>query len=159
MSIETIQLLSPEIVLIVAAVSIYVAGAFVDSRYLWGFAAAAGIAAAAGALLLVQEYPAPATDPVSFDSLACYGRWLALAIGALFVLLAFRPLDTPGTPEYVGSLLLAGPEQATGLRYRLGWPGAGRHCIGRRYTARRKTSLHHHRRLDSQQNRSRELWA
>lgn len=107
MSIEIIRLLSPEIMLIATAVSIYVAGAFVDSRYLWGFVAAVGIAAAAGALLLVQEYPTPVGGPVMIDSLACYGRWLALAFGALFVLLAFRPLDTPGTPEYVGSLLLA----------------------------------------------------
>jgi NADH-quinone oxidoreductase subunit N len=45
--------------------------------------------------------------PVTMDPLAYYGRWLALALGALLVLMAFRPLETPGTPEYVGSLLLA----------------------------------------------------
>ncbi|MHC4176411.1 MAG: NADH-quinone oxidoreductase subunit N, partial [Planctomycetota bacterium] len=107
MSTETVQLLSPEIVLIAAAVLIYLAGAFIDSRYLWGFAAAAGIATAAYVLWRVQEPAATATGPVTIDSLAYYGRWLALALGALLVLLAARPLDTPGTPEYVGSLLLA----------------------------------------------------
>ena len=107
MSTDTILLMSPEIVLIATAVLIYLAGAFVDARKWWGCVAVAGIAAAAIALWCVRESAATEAGPVTFDSLAYFGRWLALAFGALFVLLASRPLDTPGTPEYVGSLLLA----------------------------------------------------
>ena len=44
--------------------------------------------------------------PVIADSLSTYGRWLALAIGAVMVLMAWRPLAVGGTPEYLGSLLL-----------------------------------------------------
>lgn len=113
MSTETIWLLSAEIVLIVAAVSIYLAGAFVDARGWWSGVAAAAIAAAAVALWCMQKAPPTAGGPLAIDALAYYGRWLALALGALFVLLTSRPAsrpldtDTPGTSEYVGSLLLA----------------------------------------------------
>jgi len=106
-STDTIRLLSPEIVLIATAVLIYLAGALVDARNWWACAAAGGIAAAAIALWCVEQ-PAPtAGGPLTVDALAYFGRWLALALGALLLLLASRPLDTPGTPEYVGSLLLA----------------------------------------------------
>lgn len=107
MSTETIRLLSPEIVLIATAVLIYLAGAFIDARNWWACAAAGGIAAAALVLWCIQESPPTAGGPPAMDALAYFGRWLALALGALLLLLASRPLDTPGTAEYVGSLLLA----------------------------------------------------
>ena len=40
------------------------------------------------------------------DPLSAYGRWFALAVGTVMVLMAWRPLATGGTPEYLGSLLL-----------------------------------------------------
>ena len=40
------------------------------------------------------------------DDLSAFGRWFALAVGAVMVLMAWRPLATGGTPEYLGSLLL-----------------------------------------------------
>ena len=40
------------------------------------------------------------------DPLSTFGRWFALAVGAVMVLMAWRPLATGGTPEYLGSLLL-----------------------------------------------------
>ena len=46
------------------------------------------------------------TTPVAADPLSAFGRWLALAIGAVMVLVAWRPLAAGGTPEYIGSLLL-----------------------------------------------------
>ncbi len=140
MSTQAIWLLSAEIVLIATAVSIYLAGAFVDARKCWSWIALGGILIAAAALWSFgkadttggQAPPGSAaaagdslpsdnaetdnaeTDsaetargPVTTDGLAYYGRWLALVLGALLVLLASRPLDTPGTPEYAGSLLLA----------------------------------------------------
>ena len=44
---------------------------------------------------------------LAVDRLGYFGRWLALAMGGLLLLLAARPLEKPGTAEYVGSLLLA----------------------------------------------------
>jgi NADH-quinone oxidoreductase subunit N len=38
--------------------------------------------------------------------LSAFGRWFALAVGAVMVLMAWRPLATGATPEYLGSLLL-----------------------------------------------------
>ena len=49
----------------------------------------------------------PQPAPVIADALSTYGRWFALAIGAVMVLMAWRPLPNGGTPEYLGSLLLA----------------------------------------------------
>ena len=46
------------------------------------------------------------STPVNPDPLATFGRWFALAIGAVMVLMAWRPLASGGTPEYFGSLLL-----------------------------------------------------
>lgn len=129
MSTDTVWLLSAEIVLIAVAVLIYLGGAFVDARRCWSWIAAGGIVVAGVALWDFGRPdtpggpPAPAAaeagssspsdaaetprGPVTSDPLAYYARWLSLAVGALFVLLTSRPLATQGTPEYVGSLLLA----------------------------------------------------
>ena len=106
MSPETVQMLIPEIVLIAVAVSVYIAGAFTDGWKHWGWIAGAGIVATAAALWM-QGGAASAQGPLAIDSLAYYARWLALVLGALFALLVSRPLAGGGTPEYVGSLLLA----------------------------------------------------
>jgi NADH-quinone oxidoreductase subunit N len=129
-STETIWFLSAEIVLITTAVLIYLAGAFLAARRWWGAVAIAGIvvaavalwsygkpdrssgaAASGGTLAAAGAMPLPTAEVsggrVITARLSYYGRWLALGLGALLVLLAARPLDTPGTPEYVGSLLLA----------------------------------------------------
>jgi NADH-quinone oxidoreductase subunit N len=105
MTTVTLRLLMPEIVLMVAAVAIYLGGAFWASRRAWGWVAAAGVGLAVVALWS-QHGPTTAGGPLKLDSLAWYGRWLALVFGALFVLLAARPLAGEGTSEYVGSLLL-----------------------------------------------------
>jgi len=99
---QTLQHLLPEIVLVAVAVSIYVAGAFVDARREWSWIAGAGILLAACGLAM----PGGSADgSLIADSLALYARWVALALGGLFVLLASRPLRE-STSEYVGSLLL-----------------------------------------------------
>ena len=105
MSIETLALLTPEIVLAATAVLVYVGGAFVDARSTFSWIAAGGIIVAAAALWTTTAAAAPG-GPVAADQLAYYGRWLALAVGILFVLMTSRGLSTPGTSEYVGSLLL-----------------------------------------------------
>lgn len=106
MSLETVALLVPEIVLVAVAVVIYLAGAFLPARNLWAWLALGGIAVAIMTMVLGPAAPG-ASGPLEIDGLAEYVRWLALGVGALFVLLAARPLDGLGTSEYLGSLLLA----------------------------------------------------
>jgi NADH-quinone oxidoreductase subunit N len=105
MTLATIYLLTPEIVLIAAAVAIYLGGAFSAAERPWRWIAAVAVSAAAVALWF-QEGPTTAAAPLNFDTLAWHARWLALGFGAILVLMSWRPLGSGGTPEYVGSLLL-----------------------------------------------------
>lgn len=104
MTTLTVQLLVPEIVLIAAAVAIYLGGAFSTARQAWSWMAAGAIAVAAVALW-TQHGTATAGGPLILDRLAWHGRWFTLAFGLLFVLLGFRPLPLSAA-EYIGSLLL-----------------------------------------------------
>jgi NADH-quinone oxidoreductase subunit N len=99
-----VALLIPEIVLTVVAVAIYMGSAFWEARRTWTWLALAGIVAAA--MALAGTAGMPGEGPVTADAIGLYLRWLALSVGAVLVLLAGRPLDSPGTPEFVGSLLL-----------------------------------------------------
>ncbi|MBN1393541.1 MAG: NADH-quinone oxidoreductase subunit N [Pirellulales bacterium] len=90
--------LLPEIVLIVAAVAIYIGGAFLPARGTWRWIAAGALIAAT--VLLWNHNPNASGD------LARYVRWFALAAGGLLLSLGAKPLRFDGTPEYVGSLLL-----------------------------------------------------
>ena len=101
----TVYLLTPEIVLMAAAVAIYLGGAFLAARRPWRWIAAAALLLAAIALWM-QEGPAAAGGPLNLDALAWHGRWLALGFGALLVLLNWQPPSSDGTPESMGSLLL-----------------------------------------------------
>ena len=97
MTLDTVRHLTPEIVLVLAALTIYVGGTMTRSAKPWAWIAGAGISLAAAALACLG----------GADPLAAYGRWLALTLGGTLVLLASRPLRTGGTPEYLGSLLLS----------------------------------------------------
>jgi NADH-quinone oxidoreductase subunit N len=105
MTTATLCLLTPEIVLIAAAVAIYLGGAFSDNRRAWTWIAGLAVAAAA-APLWMQQQPAAASGPLYLDALNWHGRWFALGFGAIMVLFTARPLSTSGTSEYAGSLLL-----------------------------------------------------
>ncbi len=102
----TVAAFAAEITLVAAAVAIYVAGACLERAGLWRWIALAGFAAAAVALAVSPSGPAVAA-PVGMDALAYYIRWLSLGTGFLLTCTAWRPLSGSGTPEYVGSLLLA----------------------------------------------------
>ena len=106
MHADTLRLLSPEIVLVVAAAAIYLAGTFLASPGLWRWLAGGAIAAAAAALWR-YGLGADAGGPLLPDSLAAYGRTLALALGAVLLLLNWRPLSAGGAAERLGTLLLA----------------------------------------------------
>ena len=132
MSLDVVCFLSAEIVLVVAALAIYLGGAFSASQKVWAPMALGAIVLAAVSLWscggneryiehraaaifnmptrndylirgcsanLGQHYPVtPTRYPPS--AAGCPG------IGAVMVLMAWRPLAMGGTPEYLGSLLL-----------------------------------------------------
>lgn len=104
MTTATLYFLLPEIVLIAAAVMIYVAGAFLSTQKVWGWMALAGIIVA----MVCLGYQNGATDGgvLISDGFTLFIRWLTLALGLLFVMLNFRPLVGGGTQEAIGSLLL-----------------------------------------------------
>jgi NADH-quinone oxidoreductase subunit N len=105
MTTATPYFLLPEIVLIAAAVVIYIAGAFLSTQKAWSWIALAGIVLA----MVCLSYQNGATDGgvLISDGFALFIRWLILALGLLFVILNFRPLVGGGTQEAIGSLLLA----------------------------------------------------
>ena len=105
MTTVTVRLLTPEIVLTVAAVAIFLGGAFSGARRAWRGIAGAAVALAAVALAM-QHTPAVAGGPLSVDAMAWGGRWLALGFGAMLISLACRPPAIDADSEYVGSLLL-----------------------------------------------------
>ena len=114
MSPEVVAFLSAEIVLVVAALVIYMGGAFSTSQRAWAPIAFGAIVLAAASLWwcggsqqFAQHIGARASvGPVIADPLGAFGRWFALAVGAVMVLVAWRPLATGAMPEYLGSLLL-----------------------------------------------------
>jgi NADH-quinone oxidoreductase subunit N len=113
-SLDVVAFLSPEIVLVVAALAIYLGGAFSTSQKVWAPLALGAIALAAmslascgGNVRYLHHALDPNVTPVIADALSTYGRWFALGVGAVMTLMAWRPLANGGTPEYLGSLLLA----------------------------------------------------
>lgn len=109
MTTDTVWFLTAEIVLVVAALTIYLGSAVSSSNRPWAWIAGIAIGLSAAALWCWGDHlghTLSAVSPVIADPLATYGRWLALALGAVLVLLASRPLTTGGTPEYLGSMLL-----------------------------------------------------
>jgi NADH-quinone oxidoreductase subunit N len=112
-SLDVVCYLSAEIVLVVAALAIFMGGAFFSSQKAWAplafgaiLFAAASLASCGGNERYLEHAGNWASSPLRPDSLAAFGRWLALGVGAVMVLMAWRPLVTGGTPEYLGSLLL-----------------------------------------------------
>lgn len=105
MSAEIVRFLLPEIVLILAATAIYVAGAFYPARALWTWK---GLAALAVAAFFLSTGPTPPSQGLVYtDLLSQYGRWLALVSGALLLLVNSRGAKPDLTSESQASLLLA----------------------------------------------------
>jgi NADH-quinone oxidoreductase subunit N len=105
MTTSTINYLLPEIVIAATAVLIYIAGAFFQTQKVWNWLAAAGIALAM--VCLSGQHGAIASGALLSDGFAFFMRWLVLGLSLLLVLHSFRPLSEGGTPEALGSLLLA----------------------------------------------------
>jgi NADH-quinone oxidoreductase subunit N len=104
MTTATIQFLLPEIIVIAAAIGIYMVGAFCTGQKAWVWLAAAGIAVAMACL--GGQNVANGSGNLISDGFTLYIRWLILAFALLFVLFNARPLVDGGTPEALASLLL-----------------------------------------------------
>src|SRR5205085_12081697 len=107
-SIETVQLLLPELILILLATAIYIGGAFTPAREGWGWMAIAGILLAAGALYQQQLAldGARLSGPIIVDVFTQAIRWGALATGFLMIMLSAKYAADQLAPEFMGSLLL-----------------------------------------------------
>jgi len=104
MSTSTVYFLLPEIVLIAAAVLIYIAGAFLRTQKAWSWFALLEIILSM--LCLSRQHGMANSSVLISDGFTIYIRWLTLALGLLLVLMNSRPLIGGGTPESIGSLLL-----------------------------------------------------
>lgn len=104
MTSEVIRQLGPEILVVVTAVIVYLGGAFASPRASWSWVGLAGLALGAGCLATTA--PLASAEPLMLDSLAAWARWLALGLGAILVLVSWRPPADPDGAELVGSLLL-----------------------------------------------------
>ncbi len=113
---ETIRLLMPELVLVLAAVYLFVMGMTVGNRAWWA-SFTLGVLAIAGMTLWRQEsvfWVSLATGgepwfrgPLWIDVFGELARNLAWLIGVLVTLLSYRSAPQRLTPEFLGSLLLA----------------------------------------------------
>ncbi|MEX0937605.1 MAG: NADH-quinone oxidoreductase subunit N [Pirellulales bacterium] len=115
MSLDTVWLLLPEIVLVATATLVFVGGAFINSRVGFHLVALASVLVAAG-LLFRQEVvlgmfePGAVhghSGPILIDYFGHALRWLALLTGGLFLLLSSRAGPDDLATEVTGSLLLA----------------------------------------------------
>lgn len=112
MSSDTVSILLPELIVVLTATFIYVAGAFLPGKKFWGAVALVGVAAAAFALAgqsgkVAAVVAANEAGPLAVDLMGRYVRGLALLVGAIFVLAAARPQNESLIPEYVGTVLMA----------------------------------------------------
>jgi NADH-quinone oxidoreductase subunit N len=119
LSSETIRVLVPELIVVLAATFIYLAGAFLPNKKFWAGVGLAALVAAGFALVGQYErlfWPEGAKEPIlaaavggplAVDLLAVYVRLLALVVGGVFVLLAARPANDELVPEVVGTVMMA----------------------------------------------------
>lgn len=112
-TIETIHLLFPELLLAFVAVAVYVAGAFVRNRTAFNTIALLGLATAAWLLFrqearieVLGDASRIVSGPLVVDALAQVIRFGVLLLGTLLLMAAWRAGPDDLSTEYVGSLLL-----------------------------------------------------
>lgn len=106
---NTVGRLLPEIILVLMASWMYIGGTFNRSRVSWSLIALMSYIVAAVALFR-QSDPSDLgplfTNPLVVDSLSYAGRWVALAMGVLFTLLAMRSAPRQLASEFLATLML-----------------------------------------------------
>ncbi|MDA7978451.1 MAG: NADH-quinone oxidoreductase subunit N, partial [Pirellulales bacterium] len=105
-SFQTVLNLLPEMILMGAAVLIYLFGAFATGRRVWSVLATVSLATAAIALWQQPDAATGFSGPLVRDGMTSQFRWLTLVLGFLFLLLTSRRTASELASEFVGSLLL-----------------------------------------------------
>jgi NADH-quinone oxidoreductase subunit N len=111
---ETVYLLMPEIILVLAATLIYLGGAFLPARPGWSWLAAAtillsGVALYQQAATVDVESVVEAgsiSGPLAIDRFSTTLRWAILGVAIVFTMLAARTSEFGESSEFMGSLLL-----------------------------------------------------
>jgi NADH-quinone oxidoreductase subunit N len=112
-SLETIQLLLPELILVLAGTLIYLSGAFFPKQTQPTLLALLSLALVFltlstqdGRLIQDGKFAAAFSGPLAIDLFGHTSRWFILFAGLLLVLLTRRSGDDPHRSEYTGSLLM-----------------------------------------------------
>ena len=105
---QTLLILTPEIMILLAATAMMTAGAFIKRpRHVWSIASAATLGLALLALIFLRDQ---VTDPYGAiavnDAMSGYGRMIFLLTGLIFVGLAHNQVDDDRAPEFFGSILM-----------------------------------------------------
>jgi NADH-quinone oxidoreductase subunit N len=106
--LHTLQATAPEVLLVLLASAMYLAGTFAKGPcrcWFWSSIAALGLAAVVLATWTMNSAPAASATAV-VDSLAVWGKVLALATGLALVLMSDAMSLDNRAPEYFASLLL-----------------------------------------------------
>jgi NADH-quinone oxidoreductase subunit N len=113
---ETVYLLLPEIILVLAGTFIYLGGAFLPARPIWSWLSAIAIVAAAAALFQqgttesVQQALADGSvsGPITIDWFSAVFRYGVLGVGLIFVLTGshWSPAGQGDSSEFQGSLVM-----------------------------------------------------
>ena len=108
MSPDNVALLMPEIVVLIVALWAYVGGVFTRTSGIWSWIALGGLGVAAWHL--AQQADASVgtagADFLLFDSFSYRFRFVALIVGAVFVLVFARSAARRDTGETIGTLLV-----------------------------------------------------
>ena len=104
---QTLLILLPEVLILLSAMAMMTAGAFVKvPRRTWSIASAATLVVALLALVLLRNQ---VTDPYGSvalnDAMSGYGRMFFLLTGLLVLAMAHNQVDDARAPEFFGSLL------------------------------------------------------
>lgn len=106
-TVDTIRLLLPELILILSATAIFVGGAFYRHRAAWHLAALAAFVAAGLAMAQPAASDGLVHGPVVIDGLAESLRWLLVIAGVLFTSVSWQTASRELAPEQIGSIMLA----------------------------------------------------
>ncbi len=105
---KTIQLLAPEVILILAATAMYIVGAFRRTAVNWVFALVGYLLAAGALAAFGSPWTAESTlsGPLVVDPMSLGLRWIALLAGITFTLAVARLVNKELEAEFLGTLML-----------------------------------------------------
>ena len=104
----TLQILSPELIILLVATTMMTAGAFLKlKRQTWAWVSAATLAAATVVLILLRHTTNDLYASVAInDAMSGYGRLFFLLTGFIVLALAAEQVDDSRAAEFFGSLLM-----------------------------------------------------